>query len=548
MFRWFLSVGLLTFAAQTTPAFAQEDPTLAALSKIHLDKTQIYSVRDITITRDVLSISFNRGVIAFVGPIEGKVTGAVFIGSGDILAIPPDAIEKKQLFRYTRTALLNEHFETAVFRFTDTTWEEILKEYRSHASEPADPADVDALLRWDAELQRRGTFLGDRILADLLGNRTRPLFLAQIEGARLGWFDAIFDERNEEEVLIEQSTTASSLPLVWASFNKRSEAQNPAAVAHEDKALFDVVSINSDATELPLKPRVDGERVLRLPIFQSGVTAVSLEGAAIPFIAGADRLTVVLPGATRSGTEITIHVEYTAGGRGGPLPAIANRDSSVLPASYRDQWIIEGLTSYASIAIDPAKLAQAREQLLAASPEGGTYESLGPAWIGFRMMQPHEKANYASTLKNKSIWIFHMLKSVIQRDDRDPAFGQFLDEVLTQYKGKALSTFDLKRLAEKYAGKSLDWFFDDWVFGEGIPMYSMTSNVAAAANGFVLSGNITQSEVPDTFEMPVPVYADDTLLGNVVVSSSGGEFRFTSRTRPQQILIDPRKTLLTRLD
>src|SRR5262245_24345077 len=194
MFRWILSVGFLTFAAQTTPAVAPENPAYTALSKIHLDKKQIYSIRDITLTRDVLSISFNRGVIAFAEPIEGKVTGAVFVGSGDILAIPPDSIEKKQLFRYTRSALLSEHFETAVLRFTDGTWEEILKEYRSHASEPVDPADADALLRWEAELQRRGAFLGDRILADLIGIRTRPLFLAQIEGARLGWFDAIFDE------------------------------------------------------------------------------------------------------------------------------------------------------------------------------------------------------------------------------------------------------------------------------------------------------------------------------------------------------------------
>jgi aminopeptidase N len=133
---------------------------------------------------------------------------------------------------------------------------------------------------------------------------------------------------------------------------------------------------------------------------------------------------------------------------------------------------------------------------------------------------------------------------VIQRDEKDPAFGQFVDEILVQYRGKTFSTFDLKRLAEKYAGKPLDWFFDDWVFGSGIPKYSMTSNVEAGANGFVISGNITQSEVPDTFEMPVPVYADDMFLGNVTVSSTGGEFRFTSRVRPQQVLIDPRKTVL----
>ena len=41
-----------------------------------------------------------------------------------------------------------------------------------------------------------------------------------------------------------------------------------------------------------------------------------------------------------------------------------------------------------------------------------------------------------------------------------PPLDKFIDEILPQSRGKPLSTFDLKRLAEKYAGKPLDWFFD----------------------------------------------------------------------------------------
>src|SRR5688572_13397184 len=232
MFRWLASVLLLASPAQTDATFDQ-------LSAIRLDKSQIHSVRDITLTRDVLSISLNRGAIAFTEGIDGKVTGAVFIGSGDILTIPPDPGERRQLFRYTKAALLTEHFETAIFRFTDETREEILKEIRRRPVEPVDAADSDALLRWEPEVQRRAAFLNDRILADLIGNRSRPLFLAQIEGAQLGWFDAIYDERRGEEVVVQQITATSRNPLVWMSFNKRSEARDPAAVAHEDKSLFD---------------------------------------------------------------------------------------------------------------------------------------------------------------------------------------------------------------------------------------------------------------------------------------------------------------------
>src|SRR5215204_6376252 len=97
---------ILVLASLSAAAMAQGDATLEKLAKIHLDRSQVYSVRDVTINRDVLSISLNRGALAFTESIDGKVTGAVFIGSGDILAIPPDAIEKAQLFRYTKSALL----------------------------------------------------------------------------------------------------------------------------------------------------------------------------------------------------------------------------------------------------------------------------------------------------------------------------------------------------------------------------------------------------------------------------------------------------------
>src|SRR2546426_10644959 len=107
-----------------SPTPGEADEILAQLSKIRLAKKQIYNVRDITIRRDVLTVALNRGVIAFLEPVHGKVTGAVFIGSGEIVAIPPDPIEKQQIYKFTGTPILNETFETAGFLFTPRTYQE----------------------------------------------------------------------------------------------------------------------------------------------------------------------------------------------------------------------------------------------------------------------------------------------------------------------------------------------------------------------------------------------------------------------------------------
>jgi len=547
MFPRAVRVVVILCAVAAKAGAADVEATIAQLSKIRLDRSQVYGVRDITLDRDVFSITLNRGTIAFTEAIDGKVTGAVFLGSGDILAIPSDPIEKRQLFRFTKSALLSEHFETAVFRFTDSSHEDVLKELRKHAVETPDPADVEQILRWEADIDRRGAFLNGRILADLLASRTRPFFLAQIEGTRLGWFDAVYDERREEEVFIQQNTAADGV-VVWTSFDKRSEIRDPATAARQnlEKATFELTSVSSDSAQVRVMLRVDGERVLNLPVISGSVTHVTVEnGSPAPFLVAPDHVAVVLPDLSRSGEQVTFHLQF--GPEGGRVrPARVNTPGVLSPASYRDQWIVEGMAAYAAAGARPDAFSEARAQVLAVSPTGEMYESRGPLWLGIRMMQPNPSAAVRGAFRDKSLWVIHMLRHVIQRDGTQPLFAEFLDEIFAEFQNKPISTFDFKKLAEKHAKKPLDWFFDSWVFGTGVPAYALDFKIEPATGGFAISGNITQKEVPDTFEMQVPLFGDDRFLGNVTVSSSGGEFRFVTRMRPQQVLLDAQKTILAR--
>src|SRR5262249_17245534 len=107
------------------------------------------------------------------------------------------------------------------------------------------------------------------------------------------------------------------------------------------------------------------------------------------------------------------------------------------------------------------------------------------------------------------------------------------------------STWDFQHLAEKYAGRKLDWFFDDWVFGTGIPEYALYYKVESAGNAFIVEGKIKQSKVADDFAMPVPLYGDDQLLGTVNVSEDEGAFRFRVAKRPEKVVIDLKGNILT---
>src|SRR5262250_698334 len=163
---------------QSSPP-ADADQVLNQLSKIQIDKKQIHSIRDVTIRRDVLTIALDRGVIAFLQPVQGKVTGAVFIGSGEIVAIPPDAIEKQQIYKFTGTPILNESFQTAVLRFTDSTYDELNKEISQHAEEDVSPDDAAQFNSLDASLAARAAPLNLRLLADFLEPTAGTFFLGE---------------------------------------------------------------------------------------------------------------------------------------------------------------------------------------------------------------------------------------------------------------------------------------------------------------------------------------------------------------------------------
>ena len=379
-----LFMAILGGLFQTAPP-GEAQGILTQLSKIRLDKSHIQYIRDITIRRDVLTVALNRGAIAFLEPINGKVTGAVFIGSGEIVAIPPDSIEKEQVYKFTGTPILNETFETAIFRFTDNTYEEIKKEIADHATEDVTANDAAQFDPWDMALAARATALNLRLLADFLEPGGKTFFLGELNGNKRGWFDIVYDLRSIEEVSVFQvhDIGGAAVTDVWASFNQRSEARNPEAVAHEHKSAIDILSYEIDGALGPdnkidakatmrVKGRTETARVLNFDLAPSlRVASLMTDTDSVPFYQSSttSSLIAVLPDPLKRDQSLTLRFTY-----GGPataqeywyptqhqqmvasvksdIPLRSNPPGTTLeysgrnvaPASYHDQWLVEGLS------------------------------------------------------------------------------------------------------------------------------------------------------------------------------------------------------------
>ena len=143
----------------------------------------------------------------------------------------------------------------------------------------------------------------------------------------------------------------------------------------------------------------------------------------------------------------------------------------------------------------------------------------------------------------------------------DARFTALLQKLVTKYAYRALSTDDLQHEVESVmtpgmdleGGHSMDWFFDEWVRGAGIPHYRVEFTAHRDDTGYSVRGKLFQTGVPRSFLASVPLYATGSsgghsFLGNVLAAGPETAFRFHTSSPPHRILIDSRMTLLCTTD
>ncbi len=176
-----LSLVALTSSAQTPAALGpNSDPVYQQLRNIGMGSEAV-TVKDFELKRDAATFHLN-GYVCFVAPVNGKVTGAVFVGDGKMVIDPPIPMEKSSLKLLTKSDEFVEQYEHLVLRFTDSTYEEIKKAGTAGGS-------CDAGLLHDSQNAMRHSHfmkynLDARILQDVLSAEPGGLFVAFVHGKK----------------------------------------------------------------------------------------------------------------------------------------------------------------------------------------------------------------------------------------------------------------------------------------------------------------------------------------------------------------------------
>jgi hypothetical protein len=190
--------------------------------------------------------------------------------------------------------------------------------------------------------------------------------------------------------------------------------------------------------------------------------------------------------------------------------------------NYHEQWLSEGLSQYFAVMYARERrgdqvyrdaLRHLRRWAMAQSDQGAVY-------LGYRL--GHIKGDsrvFRAIVYNKGASVLHMLRRLIG----DEAFFGGLRRYYADNKFKKAGTEDLQRAMETVAGRSLTRFFEQWIYGSGLPRirYSTTTEGQEMVVRF--------EQVGEVFDVPVTVtlnFADKSVEEIVPITEAVVERRF----------------------
>jgi aminopeptidase N len=149
---------------------------------------------------------------------------------------------------------------------------------------------------------------------------------------------------------------------------------------------------------------------------------------------------------------------------------------------------------------------------------------------------------------NKGCGVLHMLRTVLG----DDLWWKGIRNYVGKHGLQNVETTDFKVALEEATGKSLDWFFDEWLYHAGHPEFEVSWSYDDTAKQVEVKVRQTQAvkDAVPRFRMPVVLeFATERRVWRETVQVDAAEhtFRIASRDRPKMALFDPDGALLMRL-
>jgi len=209
---------------------------------------------------------------------------------------------------------------------------------------------------------------------------------------------------------------------------------------------------------------------------------------------------------------------------------------SVSQREWHDLWLSEGFSTYfGNLFYERAagreafleKMREDRSRYLKAQSE--TPRPIYDPSITdlFKLLN---RQNY-----EKGAWVLHMLRGLMG----DAAFFAAIREYYSANRNGNASTGELRVIMERHAGQPLDWFFRQWIYESGHPVFA-TKWTWRDGKTVV---EIEQKQTGKVFRVPM-VLALGEKRESVVIDERRERFEFVTEAKPAEVVLDPDEWVL----
>jgi aminopeptidase N len=214
--------------------------------------------------------------------------------------------------------------------------------------------------------------------------------------------------------------------------------------------------------------------------------------------------------------------------------------------TWADLWLNEGFAQYCSGLFREKEYGASSYQSYMNSQMSLAVQAVGA--IGVPDTSSVRNLFDGPRMYNKGSTVLHMLRHVLGDSIFFRSLRTYANSPTLKYSTATIR--DFQNACENVSGKNLEYFFREWIFGEGFPNYGYAWSSTSTGNGYLVTIDLQQSVTtgnPAFFTMPVDFRISAAGWDTIVTffnDSLTQRFAVRVSTKPATVLIDPDGWLL----
>ncbi|MBC7364940.1 MAG: hypothetical protein H5U07_10460, partial [Candidatus Aminicenantes bacterium] len=171
-------------------------------------------------------------------------------------------------------------------------------------------------------------------------------------------------------------------------------------------------------------------------------------------------------------------------------------------ATYRDNWLSEGLAQFSAVFYLEKKYGrkEAEKILQKFSRWTKRKSKVGPIILGYRLAHVDYEA-YQAIVYDKAALVLFLLRDLLG----EKVFLAALKDFYQKNMFRAVKTVDFRLCLEKVSGRNLEKFFQDWFYSERLPSVKVSKKIISGEQAGKLILTIQQQNQPLWFPLEISI-------------------------------------------